>query len=148
MKKILIMLLMLSMGSGSISQQLTPAQLKMKENLLARSRGQNTTGFIMLGAGTLAVVGATVWLTENIENIDWWNDSNTNEGETIGSVLLYTLGGASMVGSIFFFSAAARNKREAEKIGIGFKLEQVSPLALGKQHRLRYPAISLKWHLR
>lgn len=135
-------LLLLYTVSGSFAQQLTPAQQTLKQNLLEKSRSQKTTGYIMLGGGAVALgVGIALFA----DNFSIFDGNNTDAS---GGAILAALGGASMVGSIFAFSASARNKREAEKIGLSFKLEKGFPLANFRNGRGYYPAISVKWQLR
>jgi len=131
--------LLLSISGGVDAQGITPSQKKIQDELLAKSKSQKTTAYIMLIGGAAAVAGGTAIFAQNFELFS----DETNSGEA-GGIILATVGGASMIGSIFLFSASARNKREAYSITMNFKMEKGLPAFARNSHAGYFPAIAVK----
>jgi len=143
MKKFLIVILLLSFQARSVAQQTTPGTNKTREELLKKSNNQKTAGYLMLIGGAVAIAGGTALFAENFDLFS----GGSNAGEAGGAILV-AAGGASMIGSIFVFSASARNKREANSMAVGFKIEKGMPFAFKDKKPAYFPALSFRLTLR
>jgi len=143
MKKIIAAFLLLSISGGVYAQGITPSQKKIQDELLAKSKSQKTTAYIMLIGGAAAVVGGTVLFGDNFSLL-----SNESNSEGTAGILLVTAGGASMIGSIFLFSASARNKREAYRITMNIKMEKSLPAFALNRKADYFPAFAVRMTIR
>jgi len=133
MKTIRLLLALLLVSSILVGQ----TKEFSKDYFLQKSKKQKTTAWILLAGGTAMVFGGAA-LFDN--NYDYW-DSQSNSGESIGSVLM--LAGVIADGaSIPYFISAGKNKRTAMSITFDYKPIYLSGENLAATKT--YPALSLK----
>jgi hypothetical protein len=143
MKKIIAGLLFLAFSALSFAQDIISAQTRTREELLGKSKTQKAMGYIILIGGAVAVVSGSILFINNFDVITGKDNSEEN-----GGMALVIAGGVSMVGSLFLFSASANNKREANALTVGLKMEKGMPDIVMKMQPACYPAISLKFAIR
>ena len=104
MKSALIITVLLAASLKNFGQQLAePNTLSAKEKMVQKSKNQRTAGFILLGAGTIAFLGAGLHSANNIFE-------KTPTSDAIAAVGL-----GAMIGSIPLFIAAKRNKKKRQQ---------------------------------
>lgn len=138
MKKTIAILMLSLIISAGFSQQLDPEKMKVRDDLLQKSKNQKTTAFLMLGLGAAAAVAGTIIFEQNF---DIWDDSNDQAAGT-GAVLA-TAGGLSMLGSIPFFIASSKNKGRAMGMSAGIRVEKMFPDGVFKNNVGHYPVATL-----
>ncbi len=134
MKKIIVCILMLSMALSLNAQQLTSPNYQVRDDLLQKSKKQKTTARIMLGGG--AILGTAGFFLFFFNAMPDGSDEAIATG---GGMVL--IGVASMVGSIPFFSASAKNKRKALELSTGVNMQR-------GMYNEYYPAASIKIQLK
>ncbi len=144
MKKIMILLLILTISLKGFTQQTSSVPTATKEYFLKKSSRQKTTGFILLGGGVaVATTGMILGLSSVDEAIVGAFNNETNDTFTAGSVLL-VIGAASMLSSVPFFIAAGKNKRNAMAATAFIRLDDHPVLHQNSMTKLSYPAIGVK----
>jgi hypothetical protein len=142
MKKLFVLCL-LALSLTSIAQNTTTEIPAVKTDYLKISRGQKTAAWLMLGGGAII---STAGMLIALNNIFYaFNDEGEKGGYGTGTFMFY-LGGASMIGSIPLFIAAAKNKGRSMSAGIkieSYKSFQQQSILTGS-----YPAISVKLHFK
>jgi drug/metabolite transporter (DMT)-like permease len=122
MKKITICFLLLTLTLTSFCQD-NPT----KADYLKKSKTQKTVGFILLGAGGIALVSIS--------------GPNTELNTAAGVVIL---AGAAIITSIPFFIASGHNKRKANAMALSFDLQKNAWAKLSDRYLPFVPAITLK----
>ena len=98
MKKITVCSLLLLFAASSFCQQMQKSSTSLtREEYLTKSRTQKVVGFVLLGAGAIALISVS--------------GGNTDFG-TLGTVVV--AGGASILASMSFFIPSGKNKRKAK----------------------------------
>lgn len=129
MKKFICCGLLLLQATFLFSQTKSSAPLTRDEYLM-KSKSQRIGGFILLGAGSLALISVS--------------GGNTDLG-TLGVIVV--AGTASILASIPLLIAAARNKRKAKTAAVSFKMETNPVLQASVISTHYYPALTLKLRL-
>ena len=127
MKKILFAFLVLTLANDHLSAQVTePTAPMTKADYLKKSRGQKTAAFVLLGLGATCIAIAA-------------------PGETSFDLLpVLVIGGAGcIITSIPLFLASARNKRKANALTAGIRMETQPVIQNGGMARAPYPAVSV-----
>jgi hypothetical protein len=127
MKKILIFLSILVLADSLPAQVTEPAAPMTRADYLKKSKGQKTAGFIFLGIGATCIAIAA-------------------PGETSFDLLpvLVIGGAASVITSIPLFLAAGKNKRKANAMSAGIRIETQPVMQNGTTVRTPYPAVSIR----
>ena len=132
MKSTLIITVLLAVSLKNFGQELAePKTLSAKEKLVQKSKNQRTAGFILLGAGTIAFLGAGLHSANNILE-------KTPTSDAIAAVGL-----GAMIGSIPLFIAAKRNKKKAAALSAFLHLDNRQLIASNAIRQIRYPAIGI-----
>jgi len=135
MKKIILLLLLVSVVATTFSQDTTGKQLS-KEYYLQKSKNKKTTAWILLGAGTTAIVVGLL-VEKNGENS---NDFYSGTEQIGAGALIAALGAVADIVSIPFFISAGKNKRLAATVSLNdIYLTQHNSIAIKPQ-----PALSVK----
>ncbi|NVK49994.1 MAG: hypothetical protein HWE09_09515 [Cyclobacteriaceae bacterium] len=107
------------------------AQQMTKQDYLEKSKRQETTGFVLLGAGAV-LFGASL-VIGNSDSASW--------GDIETGVYLFVAGGGSMLASIPFFISSGSNARKAAELS--FKYQPMNmPRYTGAIPRA-YPSLTL-----
>lgn len=115
MKLSILFLAVYSLFSSLSLGQQTDTSFSPKENLLEKSRKQKTTGFILLGTGTAAVITGGALFRNNF---CLW-DCSSNEDFAIGAGVALVLAGAgSMIASIPSFVKSLKNAKKAAQLSL------------------------------
>ena len=125
------------------AQQTNTEKMKMRDDLLIKSKNQKTTGFLMLGLGAAAAVTGAIMFDQNFDIMSDGNDGAANAGG-----VLFIAGGLSVLGSIPLFIASSNNKQKAMAISAVIGVEKSSAIDVGKTTAPFYPAVGLKWGIR
>ena len=126
MKKMILFFLLTVFTTNLFSQPTTTPPLT-KADYLKKSKSQKTTGWILMG------IGATCIGIAAPGNISL----NTVPVLVIG-------GGAAVLGGVFSFLSAAKNKRRADKMTASFKMETGTLVQQFSIGRTAFPAISVR----
>lgn len=118
----------------SFGQQTDPGQSLTRHDYLAKSKGQKTAAWVLLGGGA-ALIG-TGLLIGNRE------ESSFDDAATGG--ILAGVGVVSAIGSIPLFIASGRNKRKAMDVSTYIGIQQNSAFTLAGITRRSCPALSIK----
>ncbi len=140
MKKIVTVILLVFYVSG-IAQVTDTVKYSVREDLLQKSKRQKTTAFVMLGVGAAAAVTGSIIFSQNF---DIWSDTNDTMMGT--GAILATAGGLSMLGSIPFFIASSKNKRQAMGMSAGVDIERAMPA--GAYQSTYFPALNIRLDLK
>ncbi|MEO8109149.1 MAG: hypothetical protein ABI594_03910 [Ginsengibacter sp.] len=131
MKKITVCSMLLIFAASSFCQQIQKSStLLTREEYLKKSRTQKTVGFVLLGAGAVALLSVS--------------GGNTDFG-TLGTVVV--AGGVSILASIPFFIASGKNKRKANNASLAFKFEKSQTIQSTEIGFHSFPALSLTLNL-
>ena len=142
MKKIVLILVLLSFTFGSYSQRITK-DLSEANYYLQKSKKQKTAAWVLLSGGTvMCASGYTFFIYESFQG-----DGIYGVKAKIALALFYG-GGAAIVGSIPLFVASARNKGIAMSVTANLKMENTVSQQLPSFVKAAYPALSLKINLR
>lgn len=110
MKKIWILLILLSMGLATVGQQ--PVKIKYdKEYYLNKSRSKKTTAWILLGAGTAAAIAGGIGFNQTFCIF-----CNDNRAGAYGA--LFVAGAVADLVSIPFFVSAHHFQKMAAEVTI------------------------------
>jgi len=113
MKKLIFFLLLLAVSACSFSQPTTTSISPVKIDYLKKSKHQKTIAWILAGGGlAIRATGYAIGV-----NVDFFDDSGV-----WGAIILLSTGAATMLASIPFFIASAKNKRRA--MSLSFKNEK------------------------
>jgi hypothetical protein len=136
MKKIISILLFVVVTIGSMAQVTEPANKKINEDLLRKSKNQKTTGIIMAAGGTtLLLIGLAV--ASNSRDLD-------DLDQVVEGAGLMVLGSAGMLGSIPFFISSGKNKRKAMEMSAGIKFERNSVKGMSINSPNSYPVAMVR----
>ncbi len=144
MKNILLTFIIASLTVLSINvqaQRIEKGKSLSKQDYFERSRQQRNTAWMLLGGGTLAVVGGAIIFDKNF---DIWDESTDNA--EVGGVVLMAAGGLSMAASIFLFSKAMVNKERSREMSAFVKIERSTQLNGQNFYIQNFPAIGILWH--
>lgn len=143
MKKLLIIILLASATRVS-AQPATTTLPVVETDYLKLSRTQKIAALTLLGGGTvLAIAGISVAL-QDVFLFSF--DKSGNHYQT--GTILFTIGGASILGSVPLFIASAGNKRKAQAISAGIKMETRPDLQQTTWTKRSYPALTLTFNLK
>jgi len=142
MKKIALFLLLIVLAAGSFSQPATSPSATVQNNLLQKSKRQNTAAWLLMaGGGVLFTAGLAVypkdyyWIfNENPENLKRANTA---------SVLVIS-GIACMAVSVPLFIISSSNKKKANAASLGFRMETTPVIQQRSFVQSSYPSLSLK----
>ena len=122
MKKIIILLLLLTFCTGIFSQQRTEPYRKFtKADFIRKSRTQNIIGWVMVGCGIVCLIVPTPPPPDS----DVGNsllDIPHSLGKTVNTIS-YTAGALLIGGSVPVFISAHKNKKKAAAMAIMIKAE-------------------------
>lgn len=128
MKKNIVSMLFLMLSGTTFSQQTTNnAAPATKSDYLQKSKSQKTTGWILLGVG-VTCIGIAAPGNVSLNTVP----------------ILVIGGGAAVLGSVFSFLSASKNKKRADKMTASFKMETRSSAQHFSIGRTTYPAISVR----
>ena len=113
MRKIFICTILFLITTSSFCQQKDFNQSLTKQNYLEQSKKQKTAARILLGGGAVVTVGAVILDV----NSDWYKSETPY-------LVAFSVGCASMLGSIPLFIASKRNKRNAMNASSHFEIRQ------------------------
>jgi hypothetical protein len=135
----LLLLLAITLSGFTQSSSLT------KEDYLQKSKKQKKAGVILLsGGGALLVTGTVIGFGAARDELANIFSEPDNEKEFVGAGILLVTGVAAMAGSVPCFIASAKNKKRANRLSAGIKIE-TGKLLHGQSISVRsYPAASLK----
>jgi hypothetical protein len=141
MKKIVLILVLLSCTFSSYSQRITKDMLETNY-YLQKSKKQKTAAWILLSGGTvMCAIGYVLFISEGLKG-----DGIYGNKAKIALTMFYA-GGAAAIGSIPLFIASTRNKGIAMSGTVGLKMES----NISQQPSFvkeTYPALSLKINIR
>lgn len=132
MKKILFTFLLVVVSTISFTQTTNPSRPVTREDYLAKSKKQRTTGWVLLVGGT-GLIGAGLLIGDSKES----SFSDAAFGAVIGVV-----GFLSMIGSIPAFIASGKNKRRG--MSLSFKNETAPHIQKMSIVSHPVPSLSLK----
>jgi hypothetical protein len=142
MKKIVLILLLLSFTFSSYSQRITK-DLSEATYYLQKSKKQKTAGWLLLSGGTvMCASGYVVFIYEGLQG-----DGIYGTKAKLALAMFYA-GGAAIVGSIPLFIASARNKGISMSATTGLKMENNISQLQPSFVKASYPALSLKINLK
>lgn len=134
MKRIVLCWLLLAPLTMLLSQEPAQKAPLTKADYLQRSKEQRTFGWILVGAGTTAVVAGLI--VGNSDDSQWF-------GPNFGTAAtLFTGGLIADLASIPFFISAASNARKAATLS--FRLTPLPIPGPGRTSGMRQPAVLLK----
>lgn len=136
-------IMLLAFAPNLFAQQTDTEKMKMREDLLLKSKNQKTTGFLMLGLGAAAAVTGAILFDQNFDVMSDGGDGATNAGG-----VLFVAGGLSVLGSVPFFIASSNNKQKAMAISAVIGIEKTPVSGSYKQTPPLYPAIGIKWEIK
>ena len=143
MKKIIVFSFLISLSFASFSQVRTGPSAVYKNDLLKKSKHQNTAGVILItGGGALVLAGMVVYP----KDYNWlFGDTPEKENKANTAGVLVLTGMASMAASIPFFIIASSNKKKAGNANsLGFRMETAPVISHRSFSPQSYPALSLK----
>ncbi len=142
MKKITILILLLSLSIASFSQLTNNTATTGQKEFLKKSKQQNTAAWILVaGGGVLFTAGLAVYPKDYF----WiFNESPEKLKRANTASVLIISGMASMAVSVPLFVIAASNKRKANAASLGFKMETVPVQQQRSFVKTSYPSLSLK----
>lgn len=145
MRKTLFTFLFLLLLTTGHAQTGEPGISLTREDYLKKARGQNTAGWVLAGTGAgLIIAGATIGFGEAMESLG--NIFTFEEPESYsntGDVLFYS-GLVLAAGSIPFFIAAGKNRREAQRVSAALIIEDRWQWQQQGKIKQFYPALSLR----
>jgi len=122
MKKILLLVMWLSITITSFSQQITPSEVPTREYYLKKSDHQHTAALVLLIGGGCLVVGSIIWATSKTYDN---NDLGLSGLDAPGAL---ALGGiAAMISSIPLFIFSRHNAKKARDLAVYFKYTHSIP---------------------
>lgn len=137
MKKSFIMLFVLAIHFTGFSQQTNPAPVLTKQDYLKKSKNQKTTAWILLGSGTALVIGGGLANAHEIYDPNSFERSYSDKGTPF-----VITGLAAMAGSIPFFIASSKNKKNA--MSMSFRNEPAIQIFKNSFVYRSVPSLSLK----
>jgi hypothetical protein len=136
MKKIILIMLLLTMSATSFSQPKTETST-VKADYLQKSKNHKATAWVMLGGGA-----AFILLGDLIGNSKKSSFSDAGTGFVIAGI-----GALSMLGSIPLFIAASGNKRKAKTASAFFRMETVPVIQQSGTFSRSIPVVAIKIRL-
>lgn len=148
MNKIMAVVTLLIVTTSSFSQHADTFNAFRKAEYLRKSKNQKTAAWVLLSGGVvLSVTGVVIY--NNAYNKAMENDPfgtvlslGTNVDGT-GAVMA-TIGTLAAAASIPFFIVSGKNKRKANSISTGFKMESMPAIQRASVFNRSYPAVSIK----
>ncbi len=131
MKKIIFGTILIAFAAASFAQQSAPKQALMQTDYLQKSKKQKKTALIFLGGGAALIVTSLVIpqgepTGYQIDPISGgFYEGHKNDGIRGAFILA---GGLSMLGSIPFFIASAKNKRKARQASVFINMKRAPVL--------------------
>lgn len=142
MKKIVLIVLLVSISFSSYSQRITK-DMSEANHYLEKSKKQKTAAWILLSGGTvMCASGYVAFIYEGLQG-----DGIYGTKAKIAVAIFYA-GGAAIIGSIPLFIASARNKGISMSATAGLKMESNISQLLPSFAKASYPALSLKINFR
>lgn len=125
MKKILLLIILVSIAGTTFSQDTESTMILTKEDYLKKSKSQRNAGIALAVTGVgLAVIGGAVWMEGFSTGFNWIEPSSGGEEMGTGEAL-FVLGAVTTLCSVPCFIAAAKNKRKALAISMEMKYTPV-----------------------
>jgi hypothetical protein len=149
MKKIIVIIMLLTMSAASFSQQTNPSPTLTKQDYLQKRRAQNTAAHFMLWGGLAAVITGGIIAINQGED-QGLGDLSTLLGGTYqrrtadnhSGEVIAIIGSVSMLGSIPLFIVAAKNGKKA--MSLALKNETVSQIQKSSLVYKTVPSLTLK----
>jgi len=129
MKKIMVYFLLVALPVTSFCQTNDSVPV-VKTDYLAKSKGQKTAAFILLGIGVTTLTIAAV------------GDLNF---DVLGAVVV--VGGVATIASIPLFIASRKNKKKAMNMSANIKMEKATIIERKSFVQNTYPAVTLRINL-
>lgn len=115
------------------------------DDYLKKAKGQNTAGWVLAGTGiALVTAGASIGFSEAMISLgNIFSFEEPEPSSNTGEVLFYS-GLVLAAGSIPFFIAAGKNKKEARRFSASLKIEDRWQWQQQGKIKQFYPALSLR----
>ncbi|MEO5948422.1 MAG: hypothetical protein ABIP79_16515 [Chitinophagaceae bacterium] len=122
MKKLIVLLVFISMLTKAFNQQIDTSNMELtKQDYLKKSKNQKIAGRLLLGGGAILIAaGLTSNLSNGLENLFQQEAPKNNSGD-----ILTVLGVISIAGSIPLLISAGKNKRKAISLSVKNQPSQV-----------------------
>lgn len=145
MRNIMLLPLLMLLTFSSLAQDPLLNTKPPKASYSKRSKDQKTGAFVLCGAGLAGLLGTSI----------------ADAGQTVGGAFAtlitlgeyepeyksytgaYVLSGACLVGGIYLFTAASKNKRKA-KAAMTMGMEKTEVLRYGSVYKRSFPAVGFK----
>ncbi len=140
MKKMIPLMLLLTLSISALAQNTNAAPALTKADLLEKSKNQRTAGWVLMGTGTALTIAGGIVMIDALGNNLFENDNNYDRKSTTAGILVVT-GLAAIGGSIPLLISGHRNHKKAMAMAITNKSMQV--LQSGGWSYQAYPALSI-----
>jgi drug/metabolite transporter (DMT)-like permease len=148
MKTTIFLGMLLIVSAATFSQQTNPSPSLTKQDYLQKSKHQKTAAWWLLGGGlalsTTSVLIGALKATEDYTTIItgiFTGTDPTPQNNYTAATILFVVGTAAMVSSVFCFIASGKNKRKG--MSLSFKTETIPPLQKGSFVFRSVPSLSL-----